>query len=171
MPYLGIPRHKLPKISMLLNKWETSAQVKGFFKIKPWPMPGKSWKRCKRRLRTFCRKSSYFADFLSQISRYVDWGWRKKNWTWSIEVGARIFEVGGWRRKHLELKIEDGWLWMEDRPSRFKDFIMPHQHLIHLFLFIHCRESSFFEDIVKLWIFRLRTIYNFFQVWHKVPKI
>ena len=54
---------------------------------------------------------------------------------------------------HLELKIEIGWLWIEDRSSRFEDVIIPHQHLIHLFLFIHCRESRFFEDIVKLWIF------------------
>ena len=60
--------------------------------------------------------------------------------------------------KHLELKIED-------RPSKFEDVIMPTQHLIHIFRFIHCRESRYFEDIVKLWIFRLRTIYNFFQVW------
>ena len=66
--------------------------------------------------------------------------------------------------KHVELKIEDGGLWIEDRYSRFEDFIMPHQHLIHIFLFILCRESRYFEDILKLWIFRLRTIYNFFQV-------
>ena len=51
--------------------------------------------------------------------------------------------------KHLELKIEDGGLWIEDRPSRLEDFIMPHQHLIHIFWFIHCRESRYFEDIVK----------------------
>ena len=50
---------------------------------------------------------------------------------------------------HSELKIEDGGLWIEDRPSRFEDFIMPHQHLIHIFRFIHCRESRYFEDIVK----------------------
>ena len=31
--------------------------------------PGKSCKRCKRRLRTFCRKSRYFEDILSQGSR------------------------------------------------------------------------------------------------------
>ena len=30
--------------------------------------PGKSCKRCKRRLRTFCQKSRYFEDILSQIS-------------------------------------------------------------------------------------------------------
>ena len=65
---------------------------------------------------------------------------------------------------HLEWKFEDGGLWMEDRPSRFEDFIMPHQHLIHIFLFIHCHESYNLEDIVKLKIFHLRTIYNFFQV-------
>ena len=47
--------------------------------------------------------------------------------------------------KRLEIKIEDGWLWIKDRPSRFEDFIMPHQHLIHIFLSIHCRESHYFE--------------------------
>ena len=52
--------------------------------------------------------------------------------------------------KHLELKIEDGGQWIEDRPSRFEDFIMPHQQLLHIFLIIHCCESRYFEDIVKL---------------------
>ena len=64
----------------------------------------------------------------------------------------------------LEFKIEDGALWIEDRHLRFKDLIMSHQHLIHVFLFIVCRESRYFEDIVKLLIFRLRTIHYFFQV-------
>ena len=50
--------------------------------------------------------------------------------------------------KHLEIKIEDVGLWIEDRPSRFEEFIMPHKHLIHIFLFIHCPESRYFEDIV-----------------------
>ena len=50
----------------------------------------------------------------------------------------------------LEIKIEDGGLWIEDRPSRFEDLIVPHQHLMHLFLFILCRESRYFEDIAKL---------------------
>ena len=50
----------------------------------------------------------------------------------------------------LEFKIEDGGLWIEDRQSRFEDLIMPNQHLIHVFLFIVCRESRYFEDIVKL---------------------
>ena len=52
--------------------------------------------------------------------------------------------------KHLELKIEDEGLWNEDMPSKFEDFIMPHQHLIHIFLFIHCRELRYFEGIEKL---------------------
>ena len=51
---------------------------------------------------------------------------------------------------HLELKIEDGGLWIEDRPSKFEDFLMSHQYLIHIFRFIHCRKSCYFEDIVKL---------------------
>ena len=52
--------------------------------------------------------------------------------------------------KHLELRIEDGGLWIEDRLSRFGDFIMPHQHLIYIFQFIHHRELRYFEDVVKL---------------------
>ena len=47
--------------------------------------------------------------------------------------------------KDLELKIEDGGFWIEDRPSRFDHFIMPQQYLIHIFLFIHCRESRYFK--------------------------
>ena len=58
----------------------------------------------------------------------------------------------------LGLKIEVEWLWIEDRQSRFKDSIMPHQHLIHMFFFVLCRESRYFEDIVKFGIFCLRTI-------------
>ena len=46
--------------------------------------------------------------------------------------------------KHLELEIEDRGLWIEDRPSRFEDFIMPYQHFMHIFMFIHCRESRYF---------------------------
>ena len=34
-----------------------------------------------------------------------------------------------------------------------------------MFLFVFCRESRYFEDIAKFLILRLRTIYNFFQVW------
>ena len=50
--------------------------------------------------------------------------------------------------EHLEFKMEDGWLWAKEWSSRFEDFIMPHQHLIYLFLFIHCHESRYFEDII-----------------------
>ena len=50
----------------------------------------------------------------------------------------------------MKFKIEDGGLWIEDRHSIFDDSIMPHQHLVHIFLFIICQESRFFEDIVKL---------------------
>ena len=64
--------------------------------------------------------------------------------------------------EHLGFKIEVKWLWSEDRQSRFEDSIIPPQHLIHMFLFILCRESHYFEDIVKFLIFRLKTIYNFF---------
>ena len=50
----------------------------------------------------------------------------------------------------LDIKIEDAGLWIEDRHLRFEDLIMPHLHLIHIFLLILCRESRYFEDIVKL---------------------
>ena len=49
-----------------------------------------------------------------------------------------------------EFKIKDEQLRIEDRNSRFEDLIMPHQHLIHIFLFILCRELRYFEDIVNL---------------------
>ena len=49
-----------------------------------------------------------------------------------------------------KFQIEDRELWIEDEQSRFEDSIMPHQHSIHIFLGIHCRESRYFEDIVKL---------------------
>ena len=47
--------------------------------------------------------------------------------------------------EHLGSKIEVAGLWIED--------------------IVLCRESRYFEDIVKFTIFRLRTIYNFFQAW------
>ena len=46
--------------------------------------------------------------------------------------------------EHLGSKIEVAGLWIED--------------------IVLCRESRYFEDIVKFIIFRLRRIYNFFQV-------
>ena len=49
----------------------------------------------------------------------------------------------------LGLKIEVEWLWIEDRQSRYEDSIMSHQHLIHMILFVLCRESHYSEDIVK----------------------
>ena len=47
-------------------------------------------------------------------------------------------------------KIVVEGLWIEDRQSRFEDSIMPYQHSIHMFLFVLCCESRYFEDIVKL---------------------
>ena len=49
-----------------------------------WGRPGKSCKRC---LRTVCRKSPYFEDFLSQICCSFYRGWKKKSWGWRIKVG------------------------------------------------------------------------------------
>ena len=40
----------------------------------------------------------------------------------------------------LEFEIKDRGLWIEDWHSRFDDFIMPHLHLIHMFLFIFCHK-------------------------------
>ena len=71
------------------------------------------------------------------------------------------FNMTLWKEK-LEWKIEGGGLWIEAGQSRFEDSIMPHQHSTHILII--CRESCYFEDIIKLWIFCLRTIQNFFQV-------
>ena len=49
----------------------------------------------------------------------------------------------------LGLKIEVVGLWIEDRQSRFEDSIMPHDNLIYMFFFVFCRESHYFEDIVR----------------------
>ena len=49
----------------------------------------------------------------------------------------------------LGYKIEVEGLWIEDSQSRFEESIMPHLHLIHRILFTLCRESRYFEDIVK----------------------
>ena len=50
----------------------------------------------------------------------------------------------------LSFKIEVVLLWIKDRQSRFDDSIKPHQQLIHIFWFIICRKSPYYEDIVKL---------------------
>ena len=49
----------------------------------------------------------------------------------------------------FRFKIEVEGLLIEDMQSRFEDSIMPHPHLMHMFLFVLCRESRDFEDIVK----------------------
>ena len=69
----------------------------------------------------------------------------------------------------LEFKIEDGGLWIEDRHSKFEDLIIPHKCLLYIFLFIFCHESHYFEDILNVQIFRLSTIYNFFQLCAPIP--
>ena len=45
-----------------------------------------------------------------------------------------------------KIEVEE---FLEDRQSIFEESIIPHQHLIHMFLFVICRESRYFEDIVK----------------------
>ena len=49
----------------------------------------------------------------------------------------------------LGLKIEVEGLWIEDMKQRFEDFIMLHQHLIHMCLVIYYRKSRYFGNIVK----------------------
>ena len=49
---------------------------------------------------------------------------------------------------------------IEDGQSRLEDSIMPHKHLKHIiFMVILCCKSRYFEDIVKLRIFSLRTTF------------
>ena len=112
---------------------------------------GQTWKKLQAAL----------ADILLEIMLF--WGLFESNIpSFLTEDGARRDK--DWEMRLDQWKIEDGGLWIENRPTRFQDFIMPHQYSIHIFLFIHCRKIRYFEDIVELWIFRLRTIYNFFQV-------
>ena len=50
----------------------------------------------------------------------------------------------------LGLQIEVEELWIEDRQSRIEDSIMPHQQLIHMFLFVLWRKSHYFEDMYRV---------------------
>ena len=51
----------------------------------------------------------------------------------------------------LEVKIEDGGLWIENTHSRYADFDRTTPTFdTHIYLFILCRELRYFEDIVKL---------------------
>ena len=131
--------------------------------------PGKSCKRFKWRLWTFCRNSRSFEDLMSKKCRIFDQRWRQKSWRWIIEDGSRRMDVGWWRMEGLEFRNEVPGLWIEDKQSRFEDLTKLHPHLTKIFLVILSRESRYFEDILKLWIFRLRTFYNFFQVCNKFP--
>ena len=104
----------------------------------------------------FVKNTLFWGHFESNI--LYCWVWREENiYQWRNEVWWRRFEVEGWRIEDLGYKIEVERLWIEDRRSRFEDSIMSHQHSIHMFLFVLCRESRYFEDIVKFLIFRLRT--------------
>ena len=49
----------------------------------------------------------------------------------------------------LGFKIKVEGLWVEHMQSKFEESIMPHQHLMHMFLFVLCSESHYFDDIVK----------------------
>ena len=52
--------------------------------------------------------------------------------------------------KGLNIEIEGGGLLIEVGQSRFEEIFIPYQKFIHIFLFIICRESHYFEDIVNL---------------------
>ena len=92
-----------------------------------------------------------FADILSEITLF--WGlfeliflffWlRMEEEELNIEKWGLIKEICGRRmgNEDLELEIGDGGQWIEDRPSWVEDFLLQHQHLIHIHLFIHCRKS------------------------------
>ena len=65
---------------------------------------------------------------------------------------------------HLELKIEDGGLWIEDRPSKCEDFIMPQRHFIHLFLYIYRQNSLIFSKSKNEAVPNVINIYFFFEM-------
>ena len=78
-----------------------------------------------------------------------DGGRRVENGELRLDKGELRY-IGECGNEDLELKIEGAGLLIEDWQSRFEDFILPHQHLMHIFLFIHCHKSRNFEYIVKL---------------------
>ena len=46
--------------------------------------------------------------------------------------------------------MEDLGFKIEDRQSKFEDSYMAHQHLIHMFLFVLCRKSRYFDEDFQL---------------------
>ena len=54
------------------------------------------------------------------------------------------------KNEDLEFRNEAGGLWIEDRQSRFEDFTMLPPQLIQIILVVLCRETHYFEDILKL---------------------
>ena len=111
------------------------------------------------------------ADILLEISLF--WGYFESNilYFWvrmeekglTIEYWGLIKKIGGRRMENGGFRVQNwGWRAM-DWGQAIKIWGFHHATLI-LILFILCRKSHYFEDIVKLKIFRLRMIYNFFQV-------
>ena len=107
-----------------------------------------------------------------------DWGLRVEHWGLRINDRGLIINSGGWgwwmegrglRIEYWGLKIEDGGLRIEDWGSRIEDWGLRIKdwgsRIEDRGLIIICRESRYFEDILKWSIFRLRTFYIFFQVW------
>ena len=72
-----------------------------------------------------------------------------------MEVGRLRLDKGFLRKKDGEWRINNFKLRVEDARWRsgnqdFEEYIMSHQHLMHIFQFIICRESCYFKDIVKV---------------------
>ena len=113
-----------------------------------------------------------------------DWGLRVEHWGLRINDRGLIINSGGWgwwmegrglRIEYWGLKIEDGGLRIEDWGSRIEDRGLRIKdwgsRIEDRGLIIICRESRYFEDILKWSIFRLRTFYIFFQVCLFTPLI
>ena len=81
-----------------------------------------------------------------------------------IEDEELRMNIGNLMQGDGELRIESDKLRLED--CGFEDPIMPHKNFIHILMVLLFCKSPYFEDIVHLRIFRLRTIYNFFQVFN-----
>ena len=88
-----------------------------------------------------------------EVLKTENWGLIKENW-------GLWWRIGDW-----EFRNKGEEFWIEDKQSKFEDFTMLPSHLIQTIFTFLCRESRYFEDVLNLWIFRLRKFYDFFQVW------
>ena len=103
-------------------------------------------------LQTWKKLQAALADILLEITLF--WGHYESNiqYFW-LRMEEEELKMKNWglrmENEGLELKIDVAGFWIEDGQPIFEDSIMPHQHSIHIFLFILCCESRYFEDIVK----------------------